>query len=114
MKREWPKKMVVACRRTIAAYDKLIKTGDCTKWKSDWGGYGKCLLCKACGTNGWELHCYKCPLGPGVLKCASSTYESMLYVLEADCAKGAVIRVAKARRRYLLRRFRAAGIEVEQ
>lgn len=58
---KFAKRVLTACAKTILAYDKLIKTGDNSKWR-DYGS--NCRICNAAGYwHTFDQHaCKKCPL----------------------------------------------------
>lgn len=107
----YPLKVIQACERTIAAYDRLIETGDASKW----GMYG--ALCRLC--NAASGDCGQCPLGAdrdyGCIVDATDnriqSYSLMRKALSGE-DKGQIVKAAMARRTWLKRQFRAAGIKL--
>jgi len=130
--------MLKACQRMLLAYDALIEDPECHRdaWVR---GYGcACLLCAAVGDRaGKQQYCEYvarvpdprtcvtyCPLGFGfklysscVPPCvygggAAQTYLVLRNDLKDQVSSPTLIRAAKARRRFLVKKLRAAGIIV--
>lgn len=104
-------KVIQACERTIAAYDRLIETGDA----STWGMYG--ALCRLCDAVKYD--CSRCPLNRrGDMGCvgdsagwALPSYAMMNDALKRGCTEE-IVKAARVRRAWLKRKFRAGGIRV--
>ncbi len=113
-KKAWPPEMVEACRKTIAAYDRGIKTNN---W-SGWGRYGRFTSCRMCITVGRNAGfkrdtCTSCAIsGNKANGCQGKTLDNLCFALRnPQCGK--VIGAAKRRRTFLVDRMRRAGIEIE-
>lgn len=102
--RKFSAAMVRACRETIAAYDELIRTGNITGWNR-YGG--ACRLCIADPMS----HCETCVLDDGAMGCMTKTRRNLVDAFRSHNKK-AIIGAAKRRRKFIVDRVRAAGIEI--
>lgn len=114
-KREFPPEMHEACRQTVAAYERLIETGDGSAWRK----YGNfCALCCVTGDS-----CYTCVLGPQEVQCIGGgepqeTFHGLMIAVSTrnnnlpSTDKRRIQGVARARLAWLLKRFKKAGIDL--